>query len=121
VVHLEGGESAGLWGEVALEVRRTAYLRGVRFQKEGSCVQVAGEVVGESEGPLDLYLIWGRRTAAYAAVTPTAQGAPFALRGEAGQEESESAGKVDLVGGAVVWYTVEQTPVGEQDGAATKR
>jgi hypothetical protein len=108
VVEVEGPAGrGGLWGEVALEVRCTAYLRGVRVWEEGGRLHAAGEVVGSAEGVLELYLVAGRGTAAYATVTPTRQGEPFHLCSEPGAGSAqERQGKVDLVSGAVVWYTV---------------
>src|SRR5262249_18475999 len=54
-------DSGGLWGDVALEIRRTAYLRSVRLwatrSGEAADLHVAGEVVGTCDGSLDLYLL----------------------------------------------------------------
>jgi hypothetical protein len=94
------------WAEVGLLVRRTAYLRDVRVRAEGAVVSATGEVVGRADGPLDLYLVAGRRTAAYASVGATDEGAPFALSGECEEGPPDSA-KVELVRGAQAWYTVE--------------
>jgi hypothetical protein len=120
VVDVEGpAESAGLWGEVALEVRCTAYLRGVRLWAEaegdGWRAHAAGEVVGAAERPLDLYLVVGRSTAAYESVSAAAEGRPFhlvsdKLGGSGGPARAAERGdgadaKVDLVDGATVWYT----------------
>jgi hypothetical protein len=129
-VDLEGPEQGGLWGEVALEVRRTAYLRGVRLWREGTVVRATGEVVGSVTG-LELYLIVGRRTVAYRELkadggigrndtTPvrTPPGLPFELSGAAEEGEAGEAGKVDLVGGAVVWYTVELLPLAEAEAGS---
>jgi hypothetical protein len=65
-----------------------------------------GRVVGESEEPLDLYLIVGRSTAAYTTIRASALGTAFELRGSVEKMETEEAIRVELVGGAVVWYTV---------------
>lgn len=123
VVEVEGpAETAGLWGEVALEVRCTAYLRGVRLWAEaegdGARAHAAGEVVGAAERPLDLYLIVGRSTVAYASVTATPEGKPFhlvsdKLGGVGGPAQGAGPGdaadaQVDLVNGAAVWYTIAQ-------------
>src|SRR5437588_13002650 len=47
----------GLWGEVAMEVRASAYLRGVRarVEAEGEVVRIRaeGEVVGTCSQPLE--------------------------------------------------------------------
>jgi hypothetical protein len=78
----------------------------------------AGEVVGAAERPLDLYLIVGRSTAAYAAVSATPEGEPFhlvsdKLGGVGGPAQGAGPGdavdaQVDLVNGAAVWYTIVQ-------------
>jgi hypothetical protein len=104
---------AGLWGEVALEVRRTAFLRHVAFETAASGdvvrITVCGEVVGAAAGLLELYLLLDRSTIAYKTVTADAAfeiisdpipllqwcsllGAPVTL---------------DLVQVATVWYRVE--------------
>jgi hypothetical protein len=107
-VEITGPVDGGLWGEVALEVRRTAFLRNVRLWYEGKYVQATGEVVGEGEG-LELYLVVDRYTLAHQVLGRFASdGHPFALSTETEQLEADSIGKVDLVGGAIVWYTVEQ-------------
>src|SRR5207249_1854847 len=56
---------ARLFGEVTLEVRRTAFLRGVHAywseDKTGSRAHIIGQVVGTSDQPLELYVIFRRR------------------------------------------------------------
>jgi hypothetical protein len=111
VAEVEGGtERGGLWGEVALEVRREAFLRGVRVEPAGpGALRVTGEAVGEAPRPLELYVVVGRRPAAYGTVTPAAAGQPFALAAEFPAASAGGAGtvevQVDLVEGATVWYT----------------
>jgi hypothetical protein len=101
------GSAAGLTGEVALEVRRTAFLRNLRVTaKDG--LHVSGEVAGHAEGPLELYVICDRRTVAYATVEV---GKPFQVSaGLVGLEDSTHPTeiRVDLVQGAAVWYRAEQ-------------
>lgn len=115
-VEIEGDERAGLWGEVALEVRCSAFLRDVRLESSagpnGTELHARGEVVGESLGPLELYLVRDRRTVAYAAASATPDGWPFHLvatdfDAEFSSTERHSV-KLDLVHGASVWYTWEQ-------------
>jgi hypothetical protein len=65
--------------------------------------------MGESEGPLDLYLILGRSTAAYTTIRASARGTAFELSGPAERMGEEEEIRVDLVSGAVVWYTVAAT------------
>lgn len=118
VVEVEGESDGGLWGEVALEVRCTAYLRGVRLWAEEDTLHAVGQVVGTAGGPLELYLLLDRSTVAYATITPSAAGAPFHLTGgNLGEGEKVRRGKVDLVNGAVVWHTVErEVRLGSGDG-----
>jgi hypothetical protein len=121
-VEVEGtAEQGGLWGEVALEVRCTAFLRGVRFDAtvaDGLVeLHVSGQAVGTAPGPLELYAVLGRSTVAYASVLPTPAGTDFQLKGEkiawpGGSRGDAQAGqglnvKVDLVNTATVWYTIE--------------
>jgi hypothetical protein len=101
----------GLWEEAALEVRRLAYLRGVRLTWQEGRIHAVGEVVGRSDGPLELYLIAGRGVAGYAPVTASEPGTWFDLAVSAGEQEGGPIDrvKIDLVQGASVWYTVEVT------------
>jgi hypothetical protein len=99
----------GLWGEVALEVRCSAYLRNVKVMWAGGEVVATGEVVGTADGPLELYLVADRSPAGYAKADPAWSVQPFALRAPGINGEGEPVGrvKIELVQGAVVWYTVE--------------
>jgi hypothetical protein len=96
----------GLWGEVAMEIRCPAFLRGVCCREtDGGRVQVAGEVVGESARPLDLYVLCRNATVAYAVVKA---GEPFQLTSDA--VPSDAAGemvRLELVDGALMWYAEE--------------
>jgi hypothetical protein len=99
----------GLWGEVALEVRCTAFLRGVRvwLTEEGRPdLHAVGEVVGTAERPLDLYVIRGRSTVAYTTVEAAPEGRPFHLVAE-GVSDAAAGVRVELVNGATVWYAWE--------------
>jgi hypothetical protein len=121
VVEVEAPQgNGGLWGEVALEVRRSAYLRGLRlwasFSGEAAHLHISGEVVGNAERPLELYVILDRSTVAY--VTVEAGGRAFQVTSEAlAADRWKSPGdgpagchtvRIELVDGASVWYTVDQ-------------
>jgi hypothetical protein len=124
VVDVEGpASSGGLWGEVALEIRCGAFLRGIRARAElaeGNVrLRVNGEVVGTSDRPLELYLLLEGSTIAYRTIQPTTAGQSFAVvSDEIGLDRWEglrrSCGdhpiRVDLVNGAIIWYTVECSP-----------
>jgi hypothetical protein len=121
VVEVEAPAGGGLWGEVALEVRCTAFLRGLRVGIEAGRWHAAGEVVGTAERPLDLYLIVDRFTAAYTTVEATPEGRPFHLVSEevhAGPEPHNL--RVDLVDGGTVWYAQEQILTEERPGEAAE-
>lgn len=96
------GPEGGLTGEVALEVRCTAYLRGVRVEAGAGGVQATGAIVGLAERPLDLYLLIDNATANYVSIEAAPGGRPFRLTGAAPPGEHEV--RVDLVNGATVWF-----------------
>jgi hypothetical protein len=102
----------GLWGDVALEIRRTAHLRGVRAWAEPgdapSALQVVGEVVGTAARPLDLYVLLDGANVAHAMVEAAPEGRPFRLSAETAGQGAGSV-RVELVDAATVWYAVEQS------------
>jgi hypothetical protein len=117
-VDVEGaGGKCGLWGDVALEVRRTAFLRNVSVT---DALRVSGEVVGTADGPLELYVIADRRTVAYATVQA---GSPSEVAGSlVGLEDSTHPTRpqfirVDLVQGASIWHreTIPIAPRAQSD------
>jgi len=118
IVDLRGAvPTDGLWGEVALEVRRTAFLRNVFFEPSYSvdtvCLHVTGEIVGVAEGLLELYVLLDRSTIAYKTVTASATGNPFEIVSDSVPLAQWRAVrlapvKLDLVQGATVWYSVER-------------
>ena len=94
----------GGWGDVALEIRCSAYLRDVRaWRDDAGIVQVAGEVAGMAESPLELYVLGDRRTLAYATVSA---GEHFVVPLETPAEAPQVL-RVELVNVATAWYFVE--------------
>ena len=75
--------SGGLWGSVALEVRREAFLRGVRleatFADPAPMLRVAGEVAGTSDRPLEVYITLDGETVREGRVEARPEGSPFEL------------------------------------------
>jgi hypothetical protein len=120
VVEASGG-SGGLWGEVALEVRCSAYLRDVRWwlssAGDRAILHVSGEVVGAADRPLELYALIDGSTAIYSTVKPTPAGQSFSLTsepvdllsrpGQSLKAAREHAIRIELVNGAVPWYCIE--------------
>jgi hypothetical protein len=100
----------GLWGEVALEIRATAYLRNVRLASEGTKLSVTGEVVGVAERPLDFYVLVNGATVHYSAIAASEVGQPFAVVVEVpeGLPPGPVEVRAELVNGAVVWYVVSE-------------
>jgi hypothetical protein len=96
----------GLWGEVALEIRCPAFLRGVRAALDAeNRIYAEGEVVGQNDRPLDLYVLYRQATVAYAVVNA---GTPFHLVSEpASEARLTEPVRVELVDGALIWYSVE--------------
>jgi hypothetical protein len=96
--------TASTLGEVAMEVRCTAFLRGVRAWRDApDTLQVRGEVVGFADRPLEVYVLGDRQTLAYGQVEA---GRSFQLT--ANLERSEVSGlRVDLVNLSTIWYSVE--------------
>lgn len=96
---------AQIWtGEVALEIRRTAYLSGVTVEAGA----VTGEVVGipgpdDEAGPFEIYVRAGDRNVGYRALGPEELGRLFRI------ECPDLAGpvRVELVKGGSVWFAWE--------------
>jgi hypothetical protein len=95
------------WGEVALEIRCAAFLRGVKWRRdEHGKLQVTGEVVGAGTSPLDLYALVENKTVAYGTALPTPEGTAFYLTStEVIEREHITPIRIDLVNGGVVWFT----------------
>ncbi len=114
-VEVEGSaETGGLTGEVALEIRCSAYLRNVRVTTgTDGRLRIQGEVVGTAERSLEIYAVLDRFTVAYGMVEPALGGRPFVLISDAPAQPSQAPESVlpvvgvDLVNGASVWYQCE--------------
>ncbi len=114
---LEGGVDAGLWGEVALEVRCAAFLAKVSpyARRLGGAIVVgaSGELIGEADGLLELYLLVNGRTVIYLPIEASGPQKLFTLGSALLPHEIAEgldftkpvAMQVDLVKGATVWYT----------------
>jgi len=70
-------------------------------------LRVWGEVAGENDGPLELYVLTDGRTIGY---RPCRAGEPFDIVTDelpAATDPTRMV-RVDLVNGATVWYVIEQ-------------
>jgi hypothetical protein len=111
-VELELSETFGShFGEVALEVRATAFLRGVRFERLSNQLTAHGVVVGEAPRPLELYLFAADSFLSYDRVQAAPAGQPFTLAGDIGSQTwlSPLPVRVELIDTAVIWYVVPGT------------
>jgi hypothetical protein len=120
--------NGGLWGEVALEVRCTAFLRLVRAwvaEADGAPrLHVAGSVVGTSERPLELYVLRGGATVAYTTVEAVPAGQAFQVRSDepvvGGAGEGSEPVRVELVNGGVIWYVAECLALPEREASISQ-
>lgn len=101
------GESddAGLWGEVALEIRKDAYLRDVAVSQDGGILSVRGVVVGSSPQPLELYTLADGRHIDYRTIKPTLGGRRF--RVQLPETPTVKSIRVELIHISEIWYVVE--------------
>jgi hypothetical protein len=105
-------------GEVALEIRRDAFLRDVKAHRapDGS-IHVLGEVVGTSSIPLELYVLGDGKTTVYQVVDARAQGARFDVFFM--PEKAVAQIRVELICGAERWDGVEVGGAGPAAGRET--
>lgn len=113
-------QSGGIWGEVALEVRCTAFLEslayGAKITGDTARLHVEGRVVGSADRSLELYLLLDNATVGYRTVEAVPEGQPFQLISDdldrerwSNPEEPNRVHEVriELVNGATVWYRAE--------------
>lgn len=105
VIHGEN-ESAGLWGEVALEIRRDAYLMNVRADRLESTLIIQGSVVGIAPQPLELYTLVDNHHVDYRTIVPNLAGQAFRIELPESEPSAQSV-RVELIHISAVWYVVE--------------
>ena len=115
IIEVEGNANGGLPGEVALEIRAQAYLGPVSIRREDRHLHAEGTVRGESADDLDLYLLCGRHTLQHQSIRPFVGSASFQLSGEIPptNDPDTRTVRVELVRGAVVWYSLEASLPGD--------
>ena len=99
-------EMAGLWGEVALEIRKDAFLAGMNVVRQGSSALLTGLVVGLSPQPLELYVLVDGRHVDYRTIMPTPAGTPLRIELSDIARNSQSV-RVELIQVSSIWYVVE--------------
>jgi len=98
-------DHAGLWGEVALEVRCSAYLDQLKVTQTGAGLRVEGMVAGTAPNVLELYVMVDRRHAHYQKIA-----ASDVFRVDLPQ--SGKIVRVELVNVSAIWYAAELPVVG---------
>jgi hypothetical protein len=108
----------GRFGDVSLEVRCLAYLRGMSAEfvslDGGKRLRVRGELAGVSGRPLELYTLLDDRNVQYATHQPLPAGQAFqqtsdVLPTESADDDRPHQVRVELVDAASVWYCWETT------------
>jgi hypothetical protein len=97
--------AGAIWEEVALEVRRAAFLRATAQRTGPDSVVVSGVVVGPAGEALELYALLAGRCAHYQVIEPETAGQPFDFT-LAGVNADCGEVQLDLVQVATSWYTV---------------
>lgn len=99
-------DDAGLWGEIALEIRRDAYLTEVRIVQADQGAAVLGNAIGTSPQPLEMYTLIDNRHADYRTIQPNPGGEPFRIALPEVTPRNQSV-RVDLIHVSAIWFTVE--------------
>jgi hypothetical protein len=99
-------DDAGLWGEVALEIRKDAYLANVHAERQGSNLRITGDAVGIALQPLEMYTLLDNRNADYRTIAPCPAGTPFRIELADVPSVCESV-RVELVHISSIWYVAE--------------
>jgi hypothetical protein len=95
-----------VWDEVALEIRRAAYLRARACRRGSDAVEVSGAVIGPAGPELELYALVDGRNVHYQKIAPEPMGRAFQFQLR-GIDATGVSVKLDLVDVATSWYTVE--------------
>jgi hypothetical protein len=97
---------AGVGGEVALEIRKDAYLADVHIEPARSTVHLTGKVFGTAPQPLELYVLVDTKHVDYRTIMPSAGGTPFRIELAPITSSSQMA-RVELIQISSIWYVVE--------------
>jgi hypothetical protein len=99
-------DDAGLWGEVALEIRKDAYLADVQVEQTGAAWHLTGIAVGLALQPLELYVLVDGRHVDYRTIMPTPAGTPFRIELPGADSRTQMV-RVELINISSIWYVVE--------------
>jgi hypothetical protein len=101
-------DDAGVWGEVAMEIRKDAYLSDVHVQPTATGLLATGTVVGVAPRALELYTLVDRRHVGYRTIEPTPRGTPFREELAVGEAPAQIV-RLELIHISEIWYVVELT------------
>jgi hypothetical protein len=99
-------DHAGLWGEVALEIRKDAFLADMMIERTESNAILTGSAVGVAPQPLELYVLVDGRHVDYRTIIPQPQGTPFRIELAEMAATSQNV-RVELIQISSIWYVVE--------------
>jgi hypothetical protein len=106
-VYIQGDtHEAGLWGEVALEIRKDAYLADLQIERSASALYLLGHAVGTAPQPLELYVLVDGKHVDYRTIVPTAEGTSFRIElVDAGP--TPQTVRAELINVSSIWYVAE--------------
>jgi len=99
-------DTAGLWGDVALEIRKDAYLAEMRVERFGTRIRLSGLAIGAAPQPLELYVLVDDRNREYRTIAPAPAGEPFRFELDEIAESARSV-RIDLIHVSSIWYAVQ--------------
>ena len=99
-------DDAGLWGEVAMEIRKDAFLADVQLERADSTASLTGKVVGTTPQALELYILVDGRHVAYRTILPSIEGTAFRFALPEILPSSQIV-RVELIQISSIWYIVE--------------
>jgi hypothetical protein len=100
-------DDGGLTGDVALEIRCTAYLDHMTARRDAAgSVIITGAVVGTADGPLEIYVLADRQHAHYEVVSARPTGTPLNITSPPRDPPPQRI-RVELINVSTVWYAWE--------------
>ncbi len=99
-------DDAGLWGEVAMEIRKDAFLADVKLERIDGVWHGVGRAVGVADRELELYTLIDNRNADYRTIVPTPAGTVFAFPLPTLASANHGV-RFELIHVSTVWYAIE--------------
>lgn len=99
-------DGAGVWGDVAMEIRKDAFLADVHIERSESATTLAGKAVGIAPQPVELYVLVDGRHVDYRTIEPTPAGQAFQFE-LLDITSSNRTVRVEMIHISSIWYVVE--------------